>query len=114
MELRYIIIKINDMDRATNFYNKLTGKQPEMDGNRMAKYRFNGIKIGLYDPEADGENIKTERGDSVIPAFGAQNYTKELQRIKELTDIKEEREVDGHRWFTFTDSEGNLLEIHER
>ncbi|WP_414837231.1 VOC family protein [Candidatus Nanosalina sp. VS9-1] len=114
MELRYIIIKVNEMDRAKNFYSELTGKTPEMDGNRMAKYRFNGIKIGLYNPEADGEKSEVQRGDSVIPAFGVENFEEALEKVRGLTEIRDEKEIDGHRWFTFRDSEGNLLEIHER
>lgn len=112
MELRYIIVKVEDMERAKNFYTELTGKRPEMDGERMAKYRFQGVKIGLYDPEADGENSEVKRGDSVIPAFGVKNFGKTLEKVRGLTGIEEEKSVDGHRWFTFKDSEGNLLEVH--
>lgn len=114
MELRYIIIEIEDMEKSTDFYTELTGKQPEIEGERMAKYKFQGIKLGLYNPEADGENSEIQRGDSVIPAFGVENFEQALEKIRGLTQIQEEKSVDGHRWFTFKDPEGNLLEIHEK
>jgi predicted enzyme related to lactoylglutathione lyase len=80
----------------------------------MLKYCFNGVKLGIYNPEADGEHKELKQGNTVITAFGVENLEKEKKRISGFAEIQDEKPVENHRWFTFKDPEGNLLEIHKK
>jgi len=115
MDLRYIIVKVEDTERAKNFYTRLIGEEPvKEEGERMVEFQFEAVKIGLYNPSQDEVDIdETEFGNNCIPAFGVDNLESELDRISKFSDILSRHEVGEHRWFTFQDTEGNILEVHQ-
>lgn len=116
MELRYIIIKVKDIDRAKNFYIKLLNAQPyKEEVNRIVVFKLDNIKIGLYNPIFDGDNLKdSDFGTNCRPAFGTDNVQSELERISKFAEITSQHKVDFHEWFEFKDSEGNPLEVHKK
>ncbi len=80
----------------------------------MVEFEFDGVKLGLYNPSADGTSEKTKYGDNCIPAFGVDNIDSELERVSDFAEIVSHEEKKGHEWFTFKDPEGNILEIHRK
>ncbi len=72
------------------------------------------IKIGLYNPLADGLPLDdSDFGTNCRPAFGTDDLESELQRISDLTEISSHNKSGSHERFEFKDSEGNILEIHK-
>jgi predicted enzyme related to lactoylglutathione lyase len=115
MKLRYAILKVKDIQRAKKFYIQLLGKQPvKEESNRMVEFDLGNLKIGLYNPLADGFSLSdSDFGTSCIIAFGVDNLAPELARISKFAEITCHEKVDYHEWFEFKDSEGNVLEIHK-
>ena len=92
MKLRYLILKVKDLQRAKKFYIRFLNMQPtKEEWERMVVFDLKNIKVGLYNPKADGYSL-TEKdfGNNCYAAFG-------------VDDV----------WFEFEDSEGNILEIHK-
>jgi catechol 2,3-dioxygenase-like lactoylglutathione lyase family enzyme len=115
MKLRYIIIKVKDIERAKSFYSRLLDMQPTKEEvNRIVVFNLDNIKIGLYNPLFDGDSIKdSDFGTNCRPAFGTDDVQSELERISEFAEITSQHKVDLHEWFEFKDSEGNPLEVHK-
>ncbi len=115
MRLRYIIIKVKDIQRAKSFYIQLLNQEPyKEEVNRMIVFNLENIKIGLYNPLADGDNLSDrDFGTNCRPAFGTNDLQTDIERVRNLTKITSQHKVDSHEWFEFEDSEGNILEIHK-
>ena len=115
MKLRYIIIKVKDLQRAKVFYSRFLNMEPTgEEPNRMIKFDLQNIKIGLYNPLADGDALShSDFGDNCIPAFGVNDIKPEIKRISDFAEIIRQKKVDFHEWFEFKDSEGNVLEVHK-
>lgn len=115
MKLRYIIIKVKNLQRAKDFYIQLLNMQPtKEEGERMVVFDLKNIKIGLYDPLADGYSLSdSDFGSNYYAAFGVEDITPEIERISSFAEIVSQKKVDYHEWFEFKDSEGNFLEIHK-
>ncbi len=115
MKLRYIILKVKDLQRAKNFYSRFLSMEPtKEEQNRMVVFDLQNIKIGLYNPSADGYSIsESDFGNSCYAAFGVDDVESELKRVSEFAEIICHKKVDRHEWFEFKDSEGNVLEIHK-
>lgn len=53
MKLRYIIIKVKDIERAKSFYSRFLNMEPtKVERDRMVVFDLQNIKIGLYNPVA--------------------------------------------------------------
>jgi catechol 2,3-dioxygenase-like lactoylglutathione lyase family enzyme len=115
MKLRYIIIKVKDIQRAKKFYVQLLGMQPtKEETNRMVVFDLKNIKIGLYNPLADGYSLSdSDFGTNYYAAFGVEDIEPEMKRVSGFAEIIAHKKVDYHEWFEFKDSEGNILEIHK-
>lgn len=115
MKLRYIILKVKDIQRAKIFYSRLLNMEPtKEEPNRMVVFDRQNIKIGLYNPLADGDSLSDDDfGDNCLPAFGVEDITPELKRVSAFAEIICQKKVDYHEWFLFKDSEDNVLEIHK-
>ena len=115
MKLRYIIIKVRDIERARKFYTRLLKMEPtKIERDRMVVFDLVNIKIGLYNPVGDGQVLTdSDFGNNYYAAFGVQEIEPELKRISEFAEIISHKKVDYHDWFTFKDSEGNILEVHK-
>ncbi len=115
MKLRYIIIKVKDIERARNFYSRFLNMDPtKVEGKRMIVFDLQNIKIGLYNPVADGYTFNDDDfGSNYYAAFGVDDVDAELQRVSGFAEILGRKKVDYHDWFEFKDSEGNILEVHK-
>lgn len=115
MKLNYNIVKVKDLQRAKNFYIQLLGMQPtKEEGKRMVVFNLGNIKLGLYDPLADGYSLEDgDFGNNCYICFGVDDIKSELDRVSAFAEIMCQKKVDYHEWFEFKDSEGNLLEIHK-
>lgn len=82
--------------------------------DRMAVFDLQNVKIGLYNPLADGDFLSdSDFGNNCYAAFGVDDIEKELKRVSTFAEIICHKKVDYHEWFEFKDSEGNILEIHK-
>jgi predicted enzyme related to lactoylglutathione lyase len=115
MNLRYIILKVKDIQRAKNFYINLLSMQPtKVETNRMVVFDLKNIKIGLYNPLADEYSLaESDFGNNCYAAFGVNDIEPELKRVSAFAEIITHKKVEHHEWFEFKDSEGNILEIHK-
>lgn len=115
MQLRYIIIKVWDLKRAKAFYEKFLGITPyKEEAKRMVVFNLGNIKIGLYNPLADGDTLSQEDfGTSCRAAFGTDDLDGERDRVSQFAQITSHHQVDTHERFEFKDTEGNMLEIHK-
>lgn len=115
MKLRYIIIKVKDIKRAQEFYSRFLNMEPtKIEPDRIIEFGLENIKIGLYNPIADGFSLNdSDFGTNCMIAFGVNDLTSELERVSEFTKIVCHEKRDYHEWFEFEDSEGNILEIHK-
>ncbi len=115
MKLRYIIIKVKDIERAKRFYAQFLDMNPtKVEGDRMVVFDLQNIKIGLYNPLADGYFLsESDFGNNCYAAFGVDDVESELKRVSVFAKIISRKKVDHHDWFEFKDSEGNILEIHK-
>ncbi len=116
MELRYIIIKVKDLGRAKDFYSRLLNMEHSKEEmNRIVVFKLDNIKIGLYNPLADGDNLNdSDFGTNCRPAFGTDDLQSEFERISSFTEITSRHKAGSHEWFEFKDSEGNILEVHKK
>lgn len=115
MKLRYIIIKVKDIERAKSFYSCFLNMEPtKIERDRMVVFDLQNIKIGLYNPLADGDILSdSDFGTNYRAAFGTDDVEAELQRVSGFAEIVSHRKIDYHEWFEFKDSEGNILEVHK-
>ncbi|MFA4942589.1 MAG: VOC family protein [Patescibacteria group bacterium] len=115
MKLRYIIIKVKDIQRAKKFYSRLLNMEPtKEERDRMVVFDLQNIKIGLYNPLADGYSLsESDFGNNYYASFGVDDVELELRRVSDFAEIICHKKVDYHDWFEFKDSEGNLLEVHK-
>ena len=115
MKLRYAILKVKDIQRAKKFYIQLLDKTPaKEEPNRMIEFNLGNLKIGLYNPLADGFPLNdSDFGTNCMIAFGVDDLESELRRVSKFAEIICHEKVEYHEWFEFKDSEGNVLEIHK-
>ncbi len=115
MKLRYIILKVKDIKRAKTFYSRLLNMEPtKIERDRMVVFDLQNVKIGLYNPIADGDSLSdSDFGRNCYVCFGVEDVEFELKRVSSFAEIICHKKVDYHEWFEFKDSEGNVLEIHK-
>ena len=86
----------------------------KIERDRMVVFDLQNIKIGLYNPRADGDSLSnSDFGTNYCASFGVDDIESELKRVSEFAEIICRKKVDYHDWFEFKDSEGNLLEVHK-
>lgn len=115
MNLRYLIIKVKDLQRANGFYTRLLSMSPTKEEvGRMVVFDVGTIKLGLYNPLADKATLEeADFGTNCIPAFGVEDLEQELKRISSFAQVVSHGASGTHKWFEFQDTEGNTLEVHK-
>jgi lactoylglutathione lyase len=115
-------LKVKDMDRAVNFYEKFLGVEAEY------RYKDRWVSftdgLGLYNPTFDMENDvpmtdydqTPKMGNNVVVVFGTDEMEGEHDRVKAIgargvTDIVEINLMAPYRFFQFQDTEGNVIEV---
>ena len=113
--LRLFTIRVDDLNNMTEFYNRILNRTPdEVEPDRLIEYKFEGSILGLYNPEKDNvADNDIRRGNNCIPGFKlGEDFESEKNRIKNITDLDYEADEAGHKWFVFTDPEGNRVEMY--
>jgi len=113
--LRLFTIKVREIEEMTRFYNNLLERTlDEVESGRLVEYKFNGSILGLYNPKPDEvESEEIIYGNNCIPAFKlGEDFESEKDRIMNITDLDYEASEYGHKWFVFTDPEGNKVEMY--
>lgn len=113
--LRLFNIKVRNIEEMTSFYNDILDRTPdEVESGRLVEYKFDGSILGLYNPKSD--EVGSDRiihGNNCIPAFKlGEDFSSEMERIKEITELDYQANESGHKWFVFTDPEGNKVEMY--
>ena len=111
MELDFFWVAVSELQEATKFYNNLLEKKPDFKSERLVYYEFGPVKFALYNTDYDGWKPE-KRGDNSAPAFRVEDFEEEKQRIENLVDEVNEYDAGDHIGFTFTDPDGNLLEVY--
>lgn len=99
----------------TGFYNKILDRTPdEVEPGRLVEYKFDGSILGLYNPKFDDVGDEAiVQGNNCVPAFKlGEDFKSEKERIGEITDLEYQANQRGHKWFVFTDPEGNKVEMY--
>src|SRR5689334_18179814 len=98
MKLRYIIIKVKDIQRAKNFYSRFLNMEPtKIERDRMVVFDLQNIKIGLYNPMADGYSLAdSDFGSNYYASFGVDDVESELKRVSSFAEIISHKKVEYH------------------
>jgi predicted enzyme related to lactoylglutathione lyase len=76
--LRTVIYKVDDVEKAKEWYSSLLGFGPYFDEPFYVGYNVGGYELGL-DPDADG----TVRGDSPAAYWGVDDITSVIAKLSE-------------------------------
>ena len=89
MKLRYIILKVRDIQRARTFYSRFLNTEPtKVERDRMVVFDLQNIKIGLYNPLVDGDSLsESDFGNNCYAAFGVDEIQPELKRVSAFAEI---------------------------
>jgi len=75
--LRTVIYKVNDLERAKDWYTSLLGFGPYFDQPFYVGYSVGGYELGL-DPDSDG----AVRGDSPAAYWGVDDIVSVIEKLK--------------------------------
>lgn len=75
--LRTVIYKVDDLEKAKEWYSSLLGFGPYFDELFYVGYSVGGYELGL-DPDSDGAT----RGDSPAAYWGVDDITQALEKLK--------------------------------
>jgi predicted enzyme related to lactoylglutathione lyase len=113
MEIEFVSLTVEVMQRAAEFYTEVLGQAPARADERLTVFELEGIKLSLWNASEDGAEV--EFGENCVAAFRVEDLEAERSRIEQLgaevTQI--EQPEDGYRLFHFRDPAGNLLEVFE-
>lgn len=106
-----ITFHVSDLKRATKFYEEILGLEKKYEYSSYVGFECGGIEIGLIPkPKEKARTVQTSPSveflvDNVNKAY-VELKSKGVKFIKELHD-----ELWGGRQATFTDPDGNILQI---
>lgn len=78
--LRTVIYKVDDINKATEWYTKVVKKAPYFDEPFYVGFNVGGYELGLEPVEAGSIEV----GTNEISYWGVQDVNKEYQRLLEL------------------------------
>lgn len=109
--LRTALYKVDDIERAKDWYTKVLGVEPYFDEPFYVGYSVGGFELGL-DPDMTG----VARGDGHIAYWGVENAEAESARLRDLGAAEHEplRDVGSDiKVATFKDPFGNIFGLIE-
>ena len=77
-KLRTVIYHVNDIDKAKEWYSKITGIQPYFDQPFYVGFDINGFELGL-----DPDNNKIKQGNNSIAYWSVDDIEKAVEKLKE-------------------------------
>lgn len=109
--LRTVIYKVDDLEKAKDWYTSLLGFGPYFDQPFYVGYSVGGYELGL-DPDSDG----AVRGDSPAAFWGVEDIASVIEQLKskgveiasDATDVG-----DGIKVGSVKDCCGNLVGLIE-
>ena len=109
--LRTVIYKVDDLERAKEFYSSIVGFGPYFDQPFYVGFNVGGFELGL-DPDTSG----VEKGTNEIVYWGVTDIENAVEKIKSIgaefvqdaTDVGE-----GIKVASFKDPFGNVIGIIE-
>jgi predicted enzyme related to lactoylglutathione lyase len=109
--LRTVIYKVDDLERAKEFYSGIVGFGPYFDQPFYVGFNVGGFELGL-DPDTAG----VEKGNSEIAYWGVANINDAVEKFKSagaelVQDITYVGE--GIKVASFKDPFGNVIGIIE-
>ncbi len=111
--LSHVMMYVNDMSRALEFYKGKLGFVPNFESPFYSSLRHEAMKcrLDLHPTEAKSKDV----GFGPIPYFVAKDFDGAVAKLKQLgVKVGEpKREGDSPRFVSFWDSEGNALGIEE-
>lgn len=118
MKIDHFYIKVNNLDKAIEFYEKLLDiKISAKEGNRWADFRKGSeVYFGLLNAAYAGE--EPVYGDNITPALKTQDVKKDYEKVKALnprmqTEIIALEQPKSYKYFQFEDPWGNVWEVAE-
>jgi predicted enzyme related to lactoylglutathione lyase len=112
LKLDHIYLNVESMDRAIKFWEEvLDQKISSRNGERWANFSDNGFYLGLYSPTYDGE--KNEVGNNINLVLSSENIKDDHDKLKTFSSSVTNIHTagDNYKYFHFTDSEGNSIEV---
>ena len=109
--LRTIIYRVQDLQKAKDWYTKLLGISPYFDEPFYVGFNVGGFELGL-DPSAENLTI----GDNVHAYWGVQNISEAFPRALEMGATKNADVQDvgaGIKVATIRDPFGNIFGLIE-
>ncbi|MDI6690392.1 MAG: VOC family protein [Candidatus Bathyarchaeota archaeon] len=102
---------VSDLEKAVEFYEKTLGLEKKYEYSSYVGFECGGVEIGLIPKLARGQKVSPLSPSVEFLVDDVEKVCGELQRkgvkfMKELHD-----EPWGGRQATFTDPDGNILEI---
>lgn len=111
--LSHVMIYVNDIHRALDFYKVKLGFTANFESPHYASLRHDSMKcrLDLHPTEANSKDV----GFGPIPYFTAKDFDGAIAQLKKagVKVGQPKREGDSPRFVTFWDSEGNALGIEE-
>ena len=89
--LRTTIYKVSDMEKAKKWYSDFLGFEPYFDEPFYVGFNVAGYELGLQ-PEEEAQS--TEKSDSVITYWGAENVSESYQALISLGANRHEEPTD--------------------
>ena len=108
-----LFVLADDMDRATEFYARLFGMEPEFRLPGLVGFDIRGGLFAIVSRETYAQGVPA--GGSVRPYIKVSNLEDALRRVQTL--LPDGLETDGivqegvFSFFRFKDTEGNVVEL---
>lgn len=118
MKIDHFYIKVDDLDRAIDFYEKLLSiKVVNREGNRWADFqRGEDVYFGIYNAAHDNE--VPNYGDNTTLSLKTKDIDGDYKKVKSLkpkfqTEIITIEQPSLYKYFQFGDPWGNVWEVAE-
>jgi catechol 2,3-dioxygenase-like lactoylglutathione lyase family enzyme len=106
-----ITICVSELEKAAKFYEETLGLEKKYEYSSYVGFECGGVEIGLIPKIKEGQKVSTVSPSVEFLVDDAEKVYKELKN-KGVNFIKELHEEPwGGKQATFTDPDGNILEI---
>lgn len=116
MKLDHFYIKVDDLDKAIEFYEKILERRvSNREGNRWADFKKDdGVYFGIFNAANDKET--PNYGDNITLSLKTQDIIKDFKRVKSInpksqTEIITIKQPSLYKYFQFEDPWGNIWEV---